>query len=339
MESADQSSAETQEPVVPVEAAPTGSAVVPATPEPAAPAPVPEPVARQGTTRFDFRQAVVLSSNELRRLRKRHDEFAVSLAARLSMTLRLDFELQVTKLQTLTFQSFAASLATPVTHLTLFKVEPLRGIGVLEINPRLGLAIVDRLMGGAGRAPEANQDLNDVEVSLLDQISMVVLSEWCNHWLRYQDMRPSLLGHENSGRYLQTSPTDSTVLALTMQAKLGECTETIQMALPYVSMEPLVRQLNRELEKAEEKKPTPEAARPKWNPLLSDVMVAITAEWQRLELTARELTKLKIGDVLELDPEAANCVQVRLGDKPKFIGRLGTRAKHWAVELTEVIKP
>ncbi len=343
MESTEQPSAEAQETVTPAvaESAPatSESAAAPATPEPATVVPVAESPAKNGTERFDFRQTALLTTNELRRLRKRHDEYAQSLAARLSMTLRLDFELQVTKLQTTTFQNFSTSLGSPITHLTLFKVEPLRGIGVLEINPRLGLAIVDRLMGGAGRAPASNQDLNDVEVSLLDQISLVILGEWCNHWLRYQDLHASLLGHETSGRYLQTSPADSVVLVLTMQAKLGECTESLQIALPFVSMEPLIRQLNRELEKAEEKKPSPEVARPKWNPLLGEVTVAITAEWHRLELTAREVTRLKVGDVLELDPEAANCVQVRLGGKPKFIGRLGARGKRRAVELTEIVKP
>ena len=45
-------------------------------------------------------------------------------------------------------------------------------------------------------------------------------------------------------------------------------------------------------------------------------------------------TQLKIGDVLQWDVETAGRVLLRLASLPKFEGRLGTRGKKWAVELT-----
>jgi len=47
---------------------------------------------------------------------------------------------------------------------------------------------------------------------------------------------------------------------------------------------------------------------------------------------------LKVGDVLRLDPAAARQIELRLGGQPKFHGRPGLVAGHWAVELTEAVK-
>src|SRR6185503_374356 len=125
---------------------------------------------------YDFRHPVFLSPAELRRLRIRHEEFIRALSARLSIYLRLEFSLQMSKLQTITFQKFCESLPNP-THLSLFKVDPLRGIGILEIHPRLGLTIVDRLLGGPAHSITADHDLSEIEMALLDQAVQLILGE------------------------------------------------------------------------------------------------------------------------------------------------------------------
>jgi flagellar motor switch protein FliM len=114
--------------------------------------PAPHPV------RYDFRQPSFLSASELRKLRVRQEEFIRSLAARLSIYLRLEFGLQMSKIETLSFQKFIDGLSNP-THLTLFKLEPLRGVCLLDIPPRLGLSIVDRQLGGPAHCTDAARDL------------------------------------------------------------------------------------------------------------------------------------------------------------------------------------
>ena len=131
--------------------------------------------------RYDFRQPSFLSASELRKLRVRHEEFIRSLAARLSIYLRLEFGLQMSKLETLNFQKFIDGLSSP-THLTLFKLEPLRGVCLLDVPPRLGLSIVDRQLGGPAHCIDATRDLSEIEVGLLDQSVEILLSEWCNLW-------------------------------------------------------------------------------------------------------------------------------------------------------------
>ena len=65
----------------------------------------------------------------------------------------------------------------------------------------------------------------------------------------------------------------------------------------------------------------------------------MTAEWEGLEMTARAVLELKVGDVITLASQSARQVSVRLGGLAKFQGRPGTIAGQWAVELTQAIKP
>ena len=82
----------------------------------------------------DFRQPAFLTGSELRKIRLRHEEFIRSLAAHLSISLRLEVVINMSKLQTLGYQKYTESLANP-THLTLFKVEPFKGVCLLEMSP------------------------------------------------------------------------------------------------------------------------------------------------------------------------------------------------------------
>jgi flagellar motor switch protein FliM len=286
---------------------------------------------------YDFRSPVLLSAGDLRKLRLEHEAFLVSLAARLSIHLRLEFALKLAQLETRPYQKFVQSLAEPC-HLTLFKVEPLRGICILEMPPRLGFAIIDRLMGGPGQPSATPRDLSEVEMALLDQALQLILSEWCGHWSKFQELRPTLLGHENTGRFLQTSAPEAVMLAVSIEARMGDCSEQIQIGFPYTTLEPLVRALSSKLKTGAEGVPHPPTqARPKWKREFDDLLMSVNATGPGIKLTARQLAKLKVGDVIPLPSDFANAVRLRLAGTPRFLGRLGTSEQHWAIELTALL--
>jgi flagellar motor switch protein FliM len=281
----------------------------------------------------DFRQSGFLPPSELRSIRLRHEQFVRALAARAAIFLRLEFPLQLARVQLVGYQNFSDTLSSP-THITLFKAEPLKGVGLLVIPPRMGLSVVDRLLGGAGQTPEADRELSEIETALIDQFANLLLGEWCSHWPEMKELRASIAGHENNSRFLQTAPPETAMLILRIDGGIGEPTGSIQLAFPYATIEPLMRLLapTRETD-ASAARPTP----PKWNGQFDDMKVPVQAEWQGLTISAGELSRLKAGDVVLLDPQCAAQVQLRLNHVPRFSGRPGTSAGKWAVQLTSVI--
>ncbi|MBE7504539.1 MAG: FliM/FliN family flagellar motor switch protein [Verrucomicrobiales bacterium] len=286
---------------------------------------------------FDFRQPAFLAPSELRRIRLRHEDFIRTLAADLSIYLRVEFGLRMAKLQTLSYQKLVDNLPNP-SHLTLFKAEPLKGICLLDLHPHLGLTIVDRLLGGPGHSVHASRDLSDLETALLDEVVHLILNDWCNQWQKLQDLRPVVLGHETTPRFLHTAAHDTVMLVLSLEASLGDCLEPIQLAFPYFTLEPLVRQLA-SLTTPEKDVGTATTGQPRWRPDYNDIPVSITAEWRNLEIPVRSLAQLRPGDLLALEPECFEQVVVSLAGQPKFHGRLGTRDTRWAVELTAPLPP
>jgi flagellar motor switch protein FliM len=281
---------------------------------------------------YDFRQSGFLAASELRRIKMRHEQFVRALAARLAILLRVEFAVQLGKLQIVGYQKFIEDLSTP-THITSFKTDPLKGTGLLVVPPRLGLSLVDRLLGGSGQMPEANRELSEIEIALLDQVALLLIGEWCNHWPEMREMRPTLLSHESNSRFLQTATPDTAMLVMTLDAGFADQLQPILLVFPYSTVEPLVRLL------CPTSLPEADAAaarcsRPKWNAQFDEVTVPVVAEWQGLKLAAGDISRLKNGDVLVLDPRCAAQVQLRFSHLPKFVGRPGMRAGKWAVELT-----
>ncbi len=139
-------------------------------------APLTEAPGKDAVQPYDFRNPMLLSPRELRKLRLHQDEFIRSLASRLSLHLRLEFSLKLTALQTIVYSKLVDSWANP-SHLTLFKMEPLRGVSILEIQPQLGFSMVDRLMGGSGLAQETVAEMSEIERALLEQTVQISSSK------------------------------------------------------------------------------------------------------------------------------------------------------------------
>ena len=126
------------------------------------------------------------------------------------------------------------------------------------------------------------------------------------------------------------------MLVLTMEAKVGDCLEQMQIALPCFTLEPLIRKLGQITDVSTESEAVVSPMR--WNRNFDDVPVPVTAMWDDLVLTARDIANLKPGDVLPLDAKSIRQVKLRLADMPKFEGQLGTTGGKWAVAISGVTK-
>lgn len=280
---------------------------------------------------YDFRNPAFLSEAELRRLRLIHEDFIRYLSARLSLYLRMEVGLKMAQLTTVTYSKFTDSLPNP-THISLFKVEPLVGVGVLDINPRLALTIADRLLGGRGHSVKAERYLTEIEVALIEDVILILLEEWCAQWKTEQELRPLIIGHENNGRFLQTSPRDAIMLAMALECNFGDCSEQIQIGVPYYTIEPIVKKM--QARRAKDTTVTATVKRAEWQKSYDRITVPVRAEWDAFEITLREISNLRVGDVIEMQPALCAETRVLLNGTPKFIGTVGLDTDHVAVQLT-----
>ena len=248
----------------------------------------------------------------------------------------MEFGLKMAKLTTVTFSKFTESLPNP-THISLFKVEPLVGVGILDINPRLALTIADRLLGGRGHSVKAERYLTEIEIALIEDVIIILLEEWCGQWKVEQELRPSVIGHENNGRFLQTSPRDAIMLAMSLECNFGDCSEQIQIGVPYYTIEPVVKKMQARRQK--DTAVTPNVKRAEWQPAYDRITVPVRAEWDAFEITLREISNLRVGDILEMKPSLCAETRVMLNGTAKFLGTAGLDSDRVAVQLTRKLPP
>ena len=120
---------------------------------------------------------------------------------------------------------------------------------------------------------------------------------------------------------------------------MGELPRPDQDDFSLRSMEPLLRQLFAGDRNLRPKRRPSRPTAPPVESLPGRCGAAGHGGMAGMELSARDILHLKVGDVLQVNPQLARQVNVRLGELSRFTGRLGTIGGHWAVELTQVVKP
>ncbi|MEM9158815.1 MAG: flagellar motor switch protein FliM [Verrucomicrobiota bacterium] len=281
---------------------------------------------------YDFRNPIFLTEVELRRVRIRHEEFIRYLAARLSIFLRLEYSLKMSRLSTLTYSKFTETIPNPA-HVVLFKIEQLFGVGVIDINPRLALTMVDRMLGGKGHSVQGERYLTEIEMNLVDDIVNIVLDEWCRQWKTEQELDTSIIGHESNGRFLETSPADAIMLVLTMEAGVGDCSESIQIGIPYYTLEPIIKKMHDDKEKEIRQDIT--GTKKVWQGSFDMIDLPVTAEWDADSLTVKEASFLRPGDVIRFPKDQLKKTRVRFANTCKFTGEIGLENNRVAVRVNE----
>lgn len=285
--------------------------------------------------RHEFPSVSSFSAAHLRFLRVQHDEYIRSLEGQLSGHLRMECGLHMAKLETVRFHDFMQGLSNP-THLGVFQPEPLPGICLLDLPPKLALSLIDRELGGQGLYQDDSRELTKMEARLLTRVVDMIVGEWCSAWRDMMEFRAKFLRFETSPRFVRTHPREQTLLVLGIEVRLGGLVEQMQLAFPHSVLEPLLAKMDSDLQSSDstaKSQPPPPLI---WNPTLSEVPIHITAEWLGgVELTAGQLGELKTGTILPMTFGSTARVQILLEKKLKFMGNLGSSGKRMAVKVEE----
>lgn len=285
---------------------------------------------------YDFRNPIFLTEVEFRQLKIKYEAFLHYLGARLSLFLRMDFKIKLKELRTLTYEKLLETY-TPPTFMSIFSIDRLDGVGILEIHSRLAMTIVNRMLGGRGHSAGEARNLTEVEMALIEEISIIILDEWCSQWKELKDLKPSLVGRETMPQFLQTAPHDANILVGEFEVEFGDCKEIMSLALPVYTIEPIVRYIQEQVHRFKHTEKEEKMA--KWLNSYSSITLPLRAEWLAKEkMSIRDVLNLREGDIIELPKDLLQQAQVRLMNTPCFIGEIGVENHCVAVKIKNKIK-
>ena len=131
---------------------------------------------------------------------------------------RTEFNLELEDLTADLYSNFTHSIKSP-SCVTMFKLQELNGVCLLDVNSHLSATVVDRILGGRGSTNPEERGLTDIEKALVEDFNQIILEEWSKQWHQTMVLNPSIIGTESTGKFLQTSPSDAMMLILSMEVE------------------------------------------------------------------------------------------------------------------------
>jgi flagellar motor switch protein FliM len=192
---------------------------------------------------YDFKRPDKFSSEQIRTLQFMHETFARLSTTGLSASTRCIAQVRLAAVDQCTYEEFVHSIPVP-SPLAIFGMEPLKGQAVLEIDPAASFAIVDRLLGGAGRGPAPSRDLTDIECGLLESVIVRFFACLREAWTQVIDFKPSLAQIETNPQFAQIVPPSEMVVLVSLAIGLGEAEGMMNLCFPFITIEPIIDKLS-----------------------------------------------------------------------------------------------
>ena len=282
---------------------------------------------------YDFKRPDKFSKEQIRTVSIMHETFARLNTTSLSAQLRSLVQVHVASVDQLTHEEFIRSIPNPTT-MAVINMEPLKGSALLEIDPSITFAIIDRLFGGQGENAKLSRDLTDIEQSVIENIIVRILGNLREAWTQVIDLRPRLSQIETNPQFAQIVPPTEMVLLVTLEAKIGEAEGMINVCLPYITIEPIISKLSAQYWYSSVRRGATTENLNVLRERLTTIYVDMVAEIGGVDIRVDDLLALKIGDVIRLaDTKIDEPIILKIGEQPKYLCRPGRSGAKLCVQL------
>ncbi|AGB40639.1 flagellar motor switch protein FliM [Halobacteroides halobius DSM 5150] len=286
---------------------------------------------------YDFKHPNKLSKDQLRTLRMIYEGFGRLVSTAISTQLRTMGKIELASIEQLSYDEFIRSLPQP-TVMSICDFNPFHGEFIIEMNPRVAFAIVERTFGGAGNlADGAIREFTDIEEVVLKKITKRFLESLSEAWENVADLRPRLKELESNPQFTQIVPGNDMVILATFNTHIGSTEGLINICIPYIVLEPIVSKLSAQYWFSAARNESNEESLDQLKKGLGKAHLPIEVELGRTNIKVAELLELNEGDVLRLDTKADEDLVIKVNDRQKFTGKPGKLGSKLAAEIINAI--
>ncbi|GFE83205.1 flagellar motor switch protein FliM [Steroidobacter agaridevorans] len=291
------------------------------------------PVAPGEARNYDFSNQVRIVRGRMPTLEMINERFARLFRISLFNLLRRTPEVAVAPVKMLKFSEYVHTLHVP-TNLNLVKIVPLRGTGLIVIDPKLVFTTVDNFFGGNGRyAKIEGREFTATEQRIIHMLLKHVFADLKEAWSHVQPLDIEYVNSEINPHFANiVSPTEIVVIT-SFHVELDGGGGDIHITMPYAMIEPLRELLDAGVasDRVEHDERWVSALKEE----IEDAEVELTTLLGRSKLTMRQLMDMKAGDILPCDFNGRATVMAE--DVPIFRGKFGVSNGQQAVQIEDRI--
>jgi flagellar motor switch protein FliM len=259
------------------------------------------------------------------------EKFARQLRVDLQELLRYPVNVGAGGVQVLPYAEFAGSLYVP-TSITLVKMPPLKGPGLITLDAKLVFRMVDQYFGGDGRTISIEgRDFTPTEKRIIGRVLELVFADLTAAWGEVLKVSIEAVGHEINPSLVNLFAPDEVMMVNTFFIELESGGGEVHVTVPYAALEPYKRVLDTTAK-------SDDAGRDaSWSPALQRSLlraeVPLHCAVAEKSIKLRELLSLRVGDVIAL--EMPDTHVVRAGEVPAFSAKLGESRGNMALEFVD----
>lgn len=285
---------------------------------------------------YDFMRPDKFSKDQIRALEMVHENFARRLSSVLSAYLRTVLQLNLASIEQQIYEEFIEQLPQPVV-LAVISMDPLPGRALLELDPSTAFAIIDRLLGGVGKAPDTTRQMTDIETSLIDGVLGLLLQTLAEVWAGVLRFTPAVEDITSTPQFLQLAMSTDVVLTIRWEIRMGDFNGTLALCIPYAVLESVIPRLSAQVMFTGQRHSVSPRTREALRNQVDRVRVHVVAVLGRTQISVRELLHLQVGDVITVHSPVRLPLEVTVAGLTKLRGRAGAVGRALGVQVTEVL--
>lgn len=284
---------------------------------------------------YDFRRPDKFSKDQLRTLQMLHETFARLAGTGLSAYLRTAVNIDLISLEQVPYEEYLRSINQSV--FTIMSLPPLTGQAVLEIEFGLIFTMIDRLLGGPGRAINRSV-LTDIERPLVRQTIERMFAALKSAWEGVVIVNPGIEGTETSAQFVQIAPPSDIVVTILFEVKIGQQRGAMSLCIPYLVLKPITTKLSAQKWFASSNKKQSLVQKKILTYQVGQTSVDACVRLGRATICIDDFMKLREGDVLRLDQKSEGDLTLMIGKVPKYHGRPALHKKKIVFSVTNAIE-
>lgn len=286
---------------------------------------------------YDFKRALRFSNDQIRGITRIHENYARLLTTFFSAQLRTYVNISVASVDQIPYEEFIRSIPK-MTILNIYSVEPLEGRVLMEVNPNIAYALLDRLLGGKGSSVDRIDSLTEIDTLLMSQLFEKAVVNLEEAWSSLVEIDPILEEFEVNPQFLQMVSPNETVVVVSFATEVGEVSGMINICIPHIVLEPIISKLSVHYwMQSTAKKRDPKAYENISNNL-QQAQIDVKAVLGNTEITIDQFLNLSTDDVVTLDQAIDEPLMLEINDKPKFYVQPGKYKNNVSVQVLDEIK-
>jgi flagellar motor switch protein FliM len=264
-----------------------------------------------------------------------NERFARLLRIELFNFLRRTVEISVGPVRIIKYTDFIRNLVVP-TNLNLIHMNPLRGTGVLVLDPTLVFLLVDNMFGGDGRfhTRVEGRDFTETEQRIIQRVLNILFDAYQKAWAPIYPVQFEYLRSEMNTQFASIATPNEVVVAITFNVELGPNSGEIHFCVPYAMVEPIKDLLTSSLQGENL------GGDKRWVKLMTQQIqaaeVEIVANLTTRKMMVADLLALKIGDVIPVNIQ--DTVEGQIDNVPIMECRYGVFNGQYALKVEKMIR-